>query len=258
MLDKCTIHPTAVIDVQDLVLGEGTQVGAYARISGTKVHIGRDSWIGAHSHIGGGSCFDPGAYLIAGDFFHVGEHAEVNTARGVVTGHEVGLGVQTRVFTHGAYLSVLDGFPVDFSGVAIGNRVWIPNGQVNPGVNLGSDIVVTPGSVISGSDWPTGSLIGGNPAKVIKEKYYPQDLSVDDKIAALSKIVMSIESRAGEACCVIDWPILSVNDDAWFNLKDKRIRGRVTPSTEIARHQLRRHGVRFRYRPVEGHYVPWL
>ena len=53
--------------------------------------------------------------------------------------------------------------------VTIGNNVWIGGGSIiNPGVTIGDNVVVVPGSVVLG-DVPDNVLVGGNPAKVIKE-----------------------------------------------------------------------------------------
>lgn len=53
--------------------------------------------------------------------------------------------------------------------ITIGNNVWIGGGTViNAGVTIGNDVVILPGSVIT-SDIPEGVIVGGNPARIIKE-----------------------------------------------------------------------------------------
>jgi len=256
-LDDCNVHPTAVIEVDDLFLGAGTTIGAYARLEGTKVHLGRDSWVGDQALIGGGSSFDPGAFLVAGDFFHLGINGEVNTARGVSIGHEVGLGVQTRVFTHGVYLSALDGFPCSFEGVTIGDQVWIPNGQVNPGASLGPQSVYAPGSVISGV-MPSNCLAGGNPAKVLRADHYPKELSRQEQQVILERISLEIQVRAEYQCKVMAQVPNMIVDRTVFNTRYHTIKGPATEHTELARHQLRRNGVRFRFEARDGRYQPWV
>ncbi|WP_273126775.1 maltose acetyltransferase domain-containing protein [Bacillus weihaiensis] len=53
--------------------------------------------------------------------------------------------------------------------VKIGDNVWIGGKAViNPGVSLGNNIVVASGAVVTKS-FPSNVVIGGNPARVIKE-----------------------------------------------------------------------------------------
>lgn len=53
--------------------------------------------------------------------------------------------------------------------ITIGNNVWIGGGAIiNPGVTIGDDVVIAPGSVVIG-DIPAHVLVGGNPAKIIKQ-----------------------------------------------------------------------------------------
>jgi len=53
--------------------------------------------------------------------------------------------------------------------VTIGNNVWIGGRAIiNPGVTIGDNVVVSSGAVVT-KDVPDNMLVGGNPAKVIKE-----------------------------------------------------------------------------------------
>ena len=52
--------------------------------------------------------------------------------------------------------------------VIIGNCVWIGGGSIiNPGVTIGDNVVISPGSVIH-FDIPDNVLVAGNPARIIK------------------------------------------------------------------------------------------
>lgn len=52
--------------------------------------------------------------------------------------------------------------------VSVGNNVWIGGRSVvNPGVKIGSNVVVASGSVVV-KDVPDSVLVGGNPARIIK------------------------------------------------------------------------------------------
>ena len=53
--------------------------------------------------------------------------------------------------------------------VVIGNNVWIGAGvSIMPGVHIGDNAVVAGGAVVT-KDVPDGAIVGGNPAKVIRQ-----------------------------------------------------------------------------------------
>lgn len=236
-----SIHPSAKIDVGEFIHGPDLIVRANAEIYGERVVLGRECFIDEYAVIGGGSA----GTLEAGDWLHMGMFSQVNTARPVRLGHEVGLGIGTRLFTHGAYLSEWDGFPVSFSGVTIGDRVWLPNAIVNPGVTIGSDVVVAAGSVIT-SNLPPRCLAGGAPAKVIR-RGWP---APPGRRQILARICYEAGcGRAGGS--VIEC------EGAMFAIEAREIGGPVSPESERLRDQLRRHGIRFRYGPVDGVYKAW-
>lgn len=239
-----SIHPTAKIECDEFVAGPGLVVRAHAEIYGSRVVLGRECFIDEYAVIGGGSA--SAGSLVAGDWLHMGMFSQVNTARPVTLGHEVGLGIGTRVFTHGAYLSEWDGFPVSFAGVSMGDRVWLPNAIVNPGVSIGSDVVVAAGSVVT-SDLPDGVLAGGCPARVLREGWAPH---VDQR-EVLRRICEEADVDA-----IVDATSIDIGA-AVFEVADRRIEGTVTAESERLREQLRRHGIRFRFAPVGGVYLGW-
>jgi acetyltransferase-like isoleucine patch superfamily enzyme len=250
------VHKLARFEVDRFEAGRGTVVNGHARVFGTEVTLGRECWIDEYATIGGGSAFDPVAYFRAGDWVALGNYAQVNVARGVTCGDEVGFGIGTRVFTHGAYLSEWDGFPVDFDPVTIGSQVWLPNAQVNPGVTIGDNVVFAAGAVVT-RDIPSNSLAVGAPARVVGSMPSRDRDDVDhrrglmkiltDDIRMLTEVEATADAEAGRF----------VVEDAVFSLDDRVITGVVSQASEVARNQLRRRGIRFRYEAVDGEYRPW-
>lgn len=53
--------------------------------------------------------------------------------------------------------------------VTIGNNVWIGGGAIiNPGIRIGDNTVIASGSVVT-KDVPSNVVVGGNPARILKE-----------------------------------------------------------------------------------------
>ncbi|WP_188454194.1 sugar O-acetyltransferase [Virgibacillus oceani] len=53
--------------------------------------------------------------------------------------------------------------------VCIGDNVWIGGRSViNPGINIGNNVVIGSGAVVT-KDVPDNVVVGGNPAKIIKQ-----------------------------------------------------------------------------------------
>jgi acetyltransferase-like isoleucine patch superfamily enzyme len=254
--DNVEISPEAEIHVEGtLTIGDDSKVSAGCVIEGRDITIGRGFWMLPGAVIGGGSAFELQSQLIAGDFLHMGRNTLINTARKVVLGDEVGLGTGTMIFTHGAYLSALDGFPVSFAPVFIGSRVWLPGAVVNPGVAIGNDVVVGVGSIVTRSI-PSGALAMGVPAKVVQENAYPRPISLDD---FWIRFLRDFEEMGEDPSLIAVQPgrrILAVGDTI-FDTQRQVISGPVTNATERVRDQLRRYGVRFYSRPQDGEYWSW-
>lgn len=253
------IDPTAVINVSErLVIGKESKVSAGCVIEGRDIEIGNGFWMLPGAVIGGGSAFEKPSVLRAGHFLHMGRNSLINTARAVYIGDEVGLGTGTSIFTHGAYLSEIEGFPVSFAPVIIGDNVWLPGATVNPGVTIGDNVVVGVGAVVT-HDIPSGALALGSPAKVVKERAYPQRMTdvemlswweafadefPDQHIA--ERLTFNPERRAiltAYAAFELDLP--------------RRVEGVVDRDSERLRDELRRHGIRFYASPVDGKYRAW-
>jgi maltose O-acetyltransferase len=253
--DRVWAHRSATIEADTFAAGPGTVVNAHARVVGTAIRLGREGWIDQYATIGGGSAFDPGAHLEAGHWLHLGNYSQLNIARGIVVGDEVGIGIGSRVFTHGAYLSEWDGFPVSFASVSIGSRVWLPNAQVNPGVTIGDDVVVAAGSVIT-RDVPSNSFVAGVPASVRSAARKPT-LSAAERLAVLTTVGREIEGLTGKRVALdADAGTITI-EGAEFDLDRRRVSGPSTKETETARNQLRRRGIRFPVESHDGAYRPW-
>jgi len=235
---------------EHLSIGDRSVINDDVIIEGRHIDIGREAWIDKGAYIGGGSCFDWQSELIVGDWLHMGKGSHINTARKVVIGDECGVGIGTKIFTHGAYLSAYEGFPVAFEAVSIGDRVWLPHAWVNPGVHIGSDVVVAAMSLVN-RDLPAGCLAGGIPIRLLKENVYPRSLTLREKTLFVDRIAayLQLPFRLNKGEIKFKGTI--------FNLEKRNIEGPSTEETERIKNQLRRHGIRFRVYADEGEYRPW-
>lgn len=263
--NNVTIGDNVRIDVKKLKIGDRSIIGEGFIIEGRDIVLGTEFYSGKNCTIGGGSCKDLSSSLKVGDLCHFGEYVFINTARPVVIGNEVGLGQHTRVYTHGAYLSFLDGYPVEFGPVTIGNNVWIPNAQILPNVTIGNNCVIGAGSVVNKSI-PSGSLAVGVPAKIIKENYYPIKLdqkTVEDKLDKFVThfLVNILGETLGPKKIIFDGGSKKrvYVDDCMtlFDFEANRIDGRATPICEKFRNESRRWGYRFKYYVEDGMYKSW-
>jgi len=246
-----SISSTARINVSEhLEIGDRSVIRDNVLIEGRYVKIGHEAWIDEYAHIGGGSCFDWQSKLTVGDFLHMGKYSHVNTACEVSIGDECGIGIGTKIFSHGAYLSAYDGFPVKFESVEIGDRFWLPHAWVNPGVRIGNDVVVAAMSLVN-RDLPSGCLAGGIPAEILLENVYPKRLGENEKLNLVKQLERDIRI-----------PLKFADEEiklgkTVFDLKNRVIEGPATVETERLKNQLRRYGVRFKYYSENGRYRPW-
>ncbi len=247
------IHPTAKITGKEIEIGDFAKIGPNVIISGKSVKIGREAWIGSSAIIGGGRS-ELGS-LVVGDFLHLGVRGQINIANDVVIGDEVGIGMNGMVFSHGAYLSEYDGFPYQDAPVTIGSNVWMPYAIVNPGIDIGDNVIVAAMSLVN-QNLPSGCLAGGIPVKILKENFFPRSVDDEERKRVLDQIVLEASKYQIKAKHVGDGATITVKD-ATFEVPTRRIEGKADKDTDRVKDLLRRHGIRFRYFNDAGTYRKW-
>lgn len=205
---ECTVRECVTINVKKkLHLGDCSTIGLNFQMSGIDIEIGDALRSLDNVVIGGGSAFEIHSKLRIGQNCHLGNFCFINTARPVYIGNEVGLGQRTSLYTHGAYQSILKGYPVEFGEIVIGDNCWLPGAIVNPNVHIGKDTVIGVGSVVT-RDIPPGSLAVGIPAKVIQKAAYPKNLNIHEK----NNIILEILKVFGELLSDDFNVVLDTND----------------------------------------------
>jgi acetyltransferase-like isoleucine patch superfamily enzyme len=120
-------------------------------------------------------------------YFEVGRkcvilhHTYINTAREIVIGNNVGIGGYCMIFSHGVWQNAFKGYPFQFGKVEIKDDAWLPwHVFVMPGVTIGKGVTIAGGSVIT-KDVPDFCLVGGVPAKILRQENYPPKMDVEGK-----------------------------------------------------------------------------
>jgi acetyltransferase-like isoleucine patch superfamily enzyme len=117
-----------------------------------------------------------GGQVILGDDVFLGERVIIQTnSQGVIKmGNNVMIAPRVKIYASNHDLT---GFPLNLKSevgkdTTIGNNVWIGTSAIIlAGVNIGENVVIGAGSVIS-KDIPPYSMAAGNPAKIINKYDY--------------------------------------------------------------------------------------
>lgn len=182
---RVTLAFGSVVSGTDVELGDGVAIGLFAVIQGRRISIGRHSSVGTFSYVScetieigedarireqvyvGGPQL-PESRFTLGSRTIVLQMAFINPTKPVTIGDDTGIGGHCLIFTHGAWLNALDGYPVTYEPVTLGRSVWLPwRVFVMPGATIGDGTVIGANSLVSGHI-PPGSLAVGTPARVVR------------------------------------------------------------------------------------------
>ncbi len=175
-----------VIRAKRLRIGRYVQIGSATFIDTNNVEIGDDSKIQEKVIIGGIKW--PESSIVIGKRVTIMINSFLNPTKPIIIGDDTGIGGHCFLFTHGSWLSELDGFPVTFKPITIGKKVWLPwRVFIMPGVTLGDNIVIGANSLVS-QNFSSNTLIAGSPAKIITENY-PKKISKKDRYLIITRIL---------------------------------------------------------------------
>jgi acetyltransferase-like isoleucine patch superfamily enzyme len=175
----------AVIVGEQVDIADGVEIGLLAMVLGRSIRIGRFSSVGTMSYVAceridigedarireqvfvGGPQLPESSFTL-GSRTIILQLASINPTKPVTIGDDTGIGGHCLIFTHGAWLNALDGYPVTYEPVTLGKSVWLPwRVFVMPGTTIGDGSVIGANSLVQGTI-PPRSLAVGSPAKVIR------------------------------------------------------------------------------------------
>jgi len=274
------ISKNAILETNDLQIGKNVVIGDNVEIRcPEKIHIGDNSvltkdikinctsfeageylFMCERVEIGRGGCYGPNSRVKIGKHVGIFEGTVINPSEEVEIGDDTGIGGDVMIWTHGAWLDVLQGFPSDFGPVKIGSNVWLPaRSVVLPNVTIGNDVVIGINSIINRS-LPDGCFAAGSPCKVIKENVYPKELSQGEKtnivegiikdwivLCEMKGITRTIKVRYECGNFPLESGKIFLNqgyDETIYNIEERNIQGYMNDVAEDLRDYLRRRGIK--------------
>jgi acetyltransferase-like isoleucine patch superfamily enzyme len=185
----------AVVMGRNIKIGRHSSVGTMSYVSCERIEMGEDARIREQVYVGGPQL--PESAFILGSRTIVLQMAFINSTKPVVIGDDTGIGGHCLIFTHGAWLNQLDGYPVNYEPVTLGKSVWLPwRVFIMPGATIGDGSVIGANSLVSGTI-PPHSLAVGSPAKVIKSAPdFPKKVAEGDRARMIDEMLSEFERFA--------------------------------------------------------------
>ena len=167
---------TKILNVGNISFGKSVTIGSYCEIDGyasEKIILGDCVKIGSYSKLLSTSHFSKfgkglimGSNSAIGDFTHFGAPGGIVIGNDVIMGSYISFHSENHNFADTSKLIREQG--VSSKGIVLGNNIWV-GAKVTflDGCEVGDNSVVAAGAVVTGK-FPKNSIIGGVPARVIK------------------------------------------------------------------------------------------
>jgi acetyltransferase-like isoleucine patch superfamily enzyme len=137
------------------------------------VHIGKEAEMVVSGTVqimrGTRISVNDGGRLSLGTRTYINDCATITCFENLRIGSECSIAWNSNILDTNIHELSIEGIPRPRSTpVHIGDHVWVGSGAtILPGIRIGTGAVIAAGSVVT-SDVPAGSLVAGNPAKVIR------------------------------------------------------------------------------------------
>src|SRR4051812_41607402 len=190
--DRVEIGLLAIVTGRTIRISRHSSIGTMSYVSCERIEIGEDARIREQVYVGGPQL--PESAFILGNRTIVLQMAFINPTKPVTIGDDTGIGGHCLIFTHGAWLNALDGYPVTYEPVTLGKSVWLPwRVFLMPGTTIGDGSVIGANSLVQGAI-PPYSLAVGSPAKVIRSAPdFPRQLSEAQRAALVTEMMSEFD-----------------------------------------------------------------
>ncbi len=186
--DHTSIGFLTIIRGKEITIGPHVQIGSTTFLDTPYLEIGEGSKINEQVFVGGLQF--PDSRFVVGRNCQIMQMSFINPARSITIGDDSGIGGHNLIFGHNSFLSVFEGYAVDFESIEIGNSVSLAWGVfVLPNTKIGDGTVIGARSVVHGTI-PPRCLAVGYPARVVsRAPDFPKDVSDKEKLDLFRRIV---------------------------------------------------------------------
>jgi len=200
---KAILAPFSILLVKKMLIDENAKIDSFSFIVGLKtLTLKQASGISRFTYISGGGTIHLNNRSL------IGSRCVINTGSGdVIFGEYSVLAPRSSIYTHGTFLPVTHGYSGKNKGVQIGSYTWImQNSSIGPGVKIGSNIIVLPGSTIV-KGIQDNMVVFDTPVerKTFPIALFKKELSVDDLEKLIKEITISYLKHLIEEKKIIDF-----------------------------------------------------
>ncbi|MBA7540143.1 hypothetical protein ES705_32437 [subsurface metagenome] len=177
------------INCGELYLGSGIVISDNVKIENVgKVYIGNYTIIAENVFINGLK----GTVFKIGNLSWIGRSSFLNASRNITIGNGTCIGIGSKVFTHGCWFEVAEGYKLNYKDVYIGNNVWLAlNVIVQPGAQINDNVFVNSGSIVNGV-LESGYIYAGIPSvKQCPINKIKKDVTISEKMQVIAYYISS-------------------------------------------------------------------
>lgn len=262
---------SVIICKEKFTIGDACRFGHFSSIRGRALHMGNHNVIRSAVviladtiTIGNEVTISETAILRAGhlsqhssltidDLVHIFPSTTIDPSCHVHLKEECAVGPGCSIFTHSSYKNILDGYPVLYGDVVIGQRVELTyNVFIAPGVTIGDDTIVAFGSYVN-HDLPDHVMAAGSPAVVKRRKdQFAPTPSNDEKREILKGIIQEFKNHLAynglpqKPIDLLGCDEIIVDGITHFYLDEHRCDAPQDNTSALLRRFLGRYGIRFK------------